>query len=111
MNMNMNMNIVGLDLGMGATKLWTAQGGTIMVSQVAVPVGREINLGALGLSAKRRPQVITSSTGRYLVGEGAHDAGSPIERLDYERLTGAPEMHALVYAALTTALTTGTPSP
>jgi len=99
----MNTNIIGLDLGMGATKVWTATGGHVLLSQVALPAGRDINLVALGLIAKRRPQIIANGTGRYLVGEGAHDAGTAVERLDYDRLTGAPEMRALVYGALSQA--------
>jgi hypothetical protein len=95
-------NIIGLDLGMGATKLWTSAGGAMVLSQVAVPSGRDINLGALGLHAKRRPVIVQNGAGRYLVGEGAHDAGTPIERLDYDRLTGTAEMRALVYGALAT---------
>jgi len=100
---NLDKQVVGLDLGMGATKLWSSSGGSTILSQVSVPSGREINLGALGLVTKRKPQVIANGTGRYLVGEGAHDVGTPVERLDYDRLTGAPEMRALVYGALSQA--------
>jgi hypothetical protein len=95
-------NVIGLDLGMGATKLWSAAGGKTILSQVAMPTREDIDLKALGMSAKRKPTVILNGMGRLLVGEGAHDAGTPIERLDYERLTGSPEMKALVYAALAT---------
>lgn len=99
------MHTIGLDMGMGATKLWSDAGGKVILSQVAMPTREDIDLKALGMSAKRRPTVILSAAGRLLVGEGAHDAGTPIERLDYERLTGSPEMKALVYAALATQVT------
>lgn len=96
------MKTIGLDMGMGATKLWSDAGGKIVLSQVAMPTREDIDLRALGMSLKRKPTIILNGAGRLLVGEGAHDAGTPIERLDYERLTGSPEMKALVYAALAT---------
>lgn len=99
------MKTIGLDMGMGATKLWSDAGGKIVLSQVAMPTREDIDLRALGMSAKRKPMVILNGAGRLLVGEGAHDAGTPVERLDYERLTGSPEMKALVYAALATQAT------
>lgn len=95
------MKTIGLDMGMGATKLWSDAGGKIILSQVAMPTREDIDLKALGMSAKRRPITILNGAGRLLVGEGAHDAGAPVERLDYDKLAGSPEMKALVYAALT----------
>lgn len=95
------MKTIGLDMGMGATKLWSDAGGKIVLSQVAMPTREDIDLRALGMSAKRKPMVILNGAGRLLVGEGAHDAGTPVERLDYDKLAGSPEMKALVYAALT----------
>jgi hypothetical protein len=95
--------IVGLDLGMGGTKIWTAEGGQVIVSQVAMPTREEINLKALGLGTRKKPMMILNGSGRLFVGDGAHDMGAPIERLDYEKLQGSPEMKALVYAALTRA--------
>lgn len=100
--MNSKTTIIGLDLGMGATKIWSASGGSMVLSQVAVPAGRDIQLAALGLRARHKPVLVQNGTGRFLVGEGAHDAGQPIERLDYDRLTGSAEMRALVYGALAT---------
>lgn len=94
------MNVIGLDLGMGATKLWSDAGGKMVLSQVSAVTRQEIDLKSLGMTARKRPMVILNGSGRLLVGEGAHDAGMPIERLDYERLTGSPELKALVYAAL-----------
>jgi hypothetical protein len=100
--MNSKQSIIGLDLGMGATKIWSTTGGSMVLSQVAVPAGRDIQLSALGLRARQKPVLVQNGTGRFLVGEGAHDAGQPIERLDYDRLTGSAEMRALVYGALAT---------
>lgn len=94
------MKTIGLDMGMGATKLWGDAGGVMMLSQVAAVTRQEIDLKALGMTSRKRPMTILNGSGRLLVGEGAHDAGMPIERLDYERLTGSPEMKALVYSVL-----------
>lgn len=93
-------NVIGLDLGMGATKLWSSTGGTMVLSQVAAVTRQDIDLKALGMTSRKRPTMILNGNGRLLVGEGAHDAGTPIERLDYERLTGSPEMKSLVYSVL-----------
>lgn len=106
---------VGEDLGMGANKLWSGgwetpgekkgsvvfkvAGGLQMVSQVASN-GRGHFEGMLGLKAKRRPMEIASDFGSFYVGEGAHEHGRPVENLDFERLTGAPEMRALLYGSL-----------
>lgn len=95
------MRTIGLDMGMGATKLWSDAGGKVILSQVSMPTREDIDLKALGMSAKRKPLAILNGAGRLLVGEGAHDAGTPVERLDYDKLAGSPEMKALVYAALT----------
>lgn len=91
---------IGLDLGMGGTKKWTARGGSVTLSQVAVPTGKTIDFKAIGLKASKPPVTILNGAGKFIVGERAHDYGRPVERLDYDRLTGAPEMQALVWAAL-----------
>lgn len=90
---------IGEDLGMGANKLWGAAGGQQTVSQVASNGNSAIS-GMLGLKAKRRPLHITSAFGSFYVGEGAHEHGRPVENLEFDRLTGAPEMRALFYGAL-----------
>jgi hypothetical protein len=106
---------IGEDLGMGANKMWSGgwqtpgekkgainvvrAGGLQVVSQVASN-GRGHFEGMLGLKAKRRPMEIASDSGSFYVGEGAHEHGRPVENLDFERLTGAPEMRALLYGSL-----------
>jgi hypothetical protein len=44
---------------------------------------------------------IKTEHGSFYIGEGAHDYGRPVENLDFDRLTGAPEMRALLYGSLT----------
>lgn len=113
--MNNEFIYIGEDLGMGANKMfsggWTvpgdrknelkkiAGGGLQVVSQVSAN-GRGHYEGMLGLKAKRRPMEIASDYGSFYVGEGAHEHGRPVENLDFERLTGAPEMRALLYGSL-----------
>jgi hypothetical protein len=43
---------------------------------------------------------ISSESGSFFIGDRAHEHGRPIENLDFDRLTGAPEMRALVYGSL-----------
>lgn len=43
---------------------------------------------------------INSAFGSFYIGAGAHDHGRPVENMDFNRLTGAPEMRALVYGTL-----------
>lgn len=106
---------LGEDLGMGANKIWSngwyvpgekkdrfnlvKAGGLQMVSQVSSN-GRGHYQGMLGLKSKRRPMEIASDFGSFYVGDGAHECGRPVENLDFERLTGAPEMRALLYGSL-----------
>jgi Actin like proteins N terminal domain len=105
MNMNTNLDvntsmIFGADLGMGAIKLFGPHGGLQVLSQVSIANTQKVQ-GMLGLSSKKAPLHIKTSQGSFYIGEGAHDWGRPVENLDYDRLTGAPEMNALFYAALT----------
>lgn len=88
----------GFDMGMGALKLWSAAGGFQLVSQVATN-GREHLMDGVGLKSRSRPMLVSGEFGSFYVGLGAHEHGRPVENLDFERLTGAPEMRALLYGA------------
>ena len=92
--------LLGEDLGMGANKLYGAAGGLETLSQVAVNGSQRLK-NVVGLKQRRRPLTIQTEHGSFYVGEGAHDYGRPVENLDFNRLTGAPEMKALLYGALT----------
>lgn len=91
---------LGFDMGMGALKLWSKQGGLQLVSQVANNGQRRLSGGIEGLRNRRRPILVTGEFGSFYVGERAHENGRPVENLDFDRLTGAPEMRVLLYAAL-----------
>jgi hypothetical protein len=99
MNEN-NFFYLGEDLGMGANKLFGAPGGLQVLSQVATN-GTQHLMNTIGLRQRQRPLEITTEHGSFYVGEGAHDYGRPVENLDFDRLTGAPEMRALLYGSWT----------
>jgi len=92
--------ILGEDLGMGANKLYGAQGGLQLPSQVALNGAQKV-AHLVGLKKQKMPLQIRTQHGSFYVGPDAHDCGRPVENLDYDRLTGAPEMHALFYGSLT----------
>lgn len=94
------MNSFGLDLGMGACKLYGPLGSIEMPSQVAI--WRDHARGLGGMRNARPPLKMELSTGQaFWVGLHAHQWGRPVENVDYDRLSGAPEMHAILYATLT----------
>lgn len=95
-----DMIFLGEDLGMGANKLWGPAGGLQVVSQVASNGTRHLSDGIVGLKQRKRPIAVQFEMGSFYVGEGAHEHGRPVENLDFDRLTGAPEMRALLYASL-----------
>jgi hypothetical protein len=88
------------DPGYGNIKLFGAQGSLVM--QSAVSVGDAHRMGRMvGLRLAHPPLCVETSAGVFHVGPNAHDYGRPVENLDFERLTGSPEMMALWYGALT----------
>lgn len=100
---NMTEMLVAFDPGYGAVKM-AFDGGTVLLSSaVSADGGRSVRPIA-GLRTRKPPlEVILPDGPRFFVGEGAHDWGRPVENLDFERLTGSPEMRALFYGALTVA--------
>ena len=53
-----------------------------------------------GLRSAKPPLRIETDVGVFHVGQIAHDWGRPIENMDFDRLTGAPEMLALFYGVV-----------
>src|SRR3990172_4305208 len=98
--MDKNLVLIGFDLGMGALKLWGEAGGLQLLSQVASNGRDHLSDGIIGLKNRKRPVLVNGEFGSFYVGDGAHEHGRPVENLDFDRLTGAPEMRVLLYAAL-----------
>ena len=71
-----------------------------MQSAVSVATGEVIGRMA-GLRSARPPQRVSTDAGRFYVGAGSHDWGRPVENLDFDRLTGSPELLALFLGAMT----------
>jgi hypothetical protein len=94
------MITIGFDMGMGALKLWSKPGGLQLVSQVANNGRAHLADGIVGLKTRKRPILVAGEFGSFYVGPAAHEHGRPVENLDFDRLTGAPEMKVLLYAAL-----------
>ncbi len=93
------MIYIGEDMGMGNNKLAGAAGEIQTVSQIASNGSGAVS-GMLGLKSRKRPTHISSEYGSFYVGQGAHEHGRPVEDLSFERLTGSPEMRALLYGSL-----------
>ena len=91
---------IGIDLGMGATKLYGSAGGVLVPSSVAVSKGSGVSDMA-GMQRRKPPMRVKVNGFDFFVGRDAHDFGSPVEDLSYERMNGVPETRSLTYAALT----------
>jgi hypothetical protein len=91
---------IGFDMGMGSLKLWSQAGGLELVSQVATNGRAHLADGVLGLRSRKKAMLVAGDFGSFYAGESAHQHGRPVENLDFNRLTGAPEIRALLYAAL-----------
>lgn len=99
-NLHSEVTYLGVDLGMGAIKLYGDKGGTQLPSFVAV--GSGLQTARMAGFARQAPALqIKVGSQHYFVGLSAHDYGRAIENLDYDRLTASPEIVALFYGALT----------
>jgi hypothetical protein len=98
--MQTNFIPLGIDAGNGAFKLYGANGGLELVSQVATNGSQKV-LNTLGLRKSKSPLAIQNESGQFYVGPNAHDYGRPVENLDVDRFNGTPEMRALLHGSLT----------
>ena len=87
------------DPGYGNTKFYGPKGGLVMASAVSVGGNQPIRR-MTGLRVQRPPLRVETDVGSFHVGENAHDWGRPVENMDFERLTGSPEMMALFLGAI-----------
>ncbi len=101
------MMIIGLDPGFGGIKVAIIEDGTLGTAHVPAVVGvgsTDLGLLSLGSLTRRpreeKPYTVTLGDVSYLVGHNVHRYARPVERMDFHRLTGGPEIRAAVYVAL-----------
>lgn len=97
---------IGYDMGFGAHKvaIGSAESQHIVevVSHVATAVDPKFSTLVTG-HRKGGPSLVELPNGAaYWVGAGAHDMGRPLEANDVAKLTGSPEVRALMLKALST---------
>ena len=92
--------LIAFDAGFGNIKLFGKKGGLEMQSAVATDGTKSIG-NLAGLRRARRPLQIENERGAFYVGHNAHAYGRPVQNLDFDRLTGSPEMLALFHGAMT----------
>ncbi len=99
---------VGFDPGFGNVKAAVVNGSRRMAVVPSVVGVGETDLGLLGdfsvPGVRRRshalPDVVEFDGLRYLAGENVADYGRPVERMDFLRLNGGPELRTLFYAVM-----------
>lgn len=91
---------IGFDPGYGAAKLFSSTGGYTVVAHVTPAKADQIDFGAIGIEQKTNAQLISNGIGRWWVGAGASDIGPVNSRMDFDSLSGSPELRAVLYAAL-----------
>jgi len=95
------MIYIGEDLGAGANKIYSSQGGMLLQAIVSADTSQAVNTALLGFHNRKPPLKLRIGGMTFFVGPGAHDWGRAIENLDYERMSGVPETRAIVYGILT----------
>lgn len=89
---------LGYDCGQGNGKLVGPHGWALLESYASRARPERVVSDLGGIQSRKAQRTITFSTGQaFFVGRNAHAAGDPIEALDYDRYTGAPEQRALFY--------------
>ena len=91
---------IAFDPGFGAIKLYGDGGNTTLPSQISIARGSHVTSMA-GLRVTNPPLCVETKSGRFYVGQGSHAWGRPVENLDFDRLSGSPEILALFLGALT----------
>jgi len=94
-----------IDVGFHAIKISYVLNGQVYTVTVEATVGvGDTDMGLLqtGLTRQKKqlPNVLETEGQRYLTGRFVNLFARPIERLDFDRLTFAPELRALVYSTL-----------
>ncbi len=92
--------VLGIDPGAGGLKVFTGGAGVQLPSQVAADGARLQQGEAEGLRQAQPPTQVSTPSGDFWIGSGAHRWGRPLESLDHSRFRGSPGMAALFYGAL-----------
>jgi hypothetical protein len=82
------------------SKVFGLRGGLVMPSAIA-PNGQHTVAKLTGLRAGAKPRRVEGKVGSFYVGQGTHTVGRLVQNLDFDRLTGSPEMMALFDGAMT----------
>jgi len=89
--------IFGIDLGMGAIKLYNEKGNVEFLSQVSACTKRNI-VGMGGLRTMNSCVLIELPSGKnYFSGPGAHSKATIIENFSLNRFSGSIDMRVLTY--------------
>lgn len=91
--------VLSVDPGFGNIKVMGPYGSLVLPSRVAINGHGRVHDGMT--RGRRVPLDISIGPHEFYVGRDAHEWGRPVESLDLDRFTGAPEMQALFYAAFT----------
>ena len=90
------------DCGQGNGKMVGKEGWAMLESYAARYNPATVSSGLDGIKSQRARMRIILPNGRgFYVGRNAHAAGEPVEALDYDKYTGAPEQRALFFGLLT----------
>jgi hypothetical protein len=92
--------VMGVDTGAGALKIVTGGRGIQIPAQVSADGSHLAQANVVGLEHAEPPTHVSTPTGEFWVGTGAHQWGRPLETLDNSRFRGSPGIAALFYAGL-----------
>ncbi len=86
--------------GDNASEVFGLRDGLVMPSTIA-PNGQHSVAKLTGLWVSAKPRPVEGKVGSFCVGQGTHTTGRLVQNLDFDRLTGLPEMMALFDGAMT----------
>lgn len=100
------MKVIGYDPGFGNSKAALIENGEVKTAHLPSIVGvGSTNIGLLeGFISGSRRRTLPDETSfdgvTYLVGQNVAKYAQPVERMDFQRLSGGPELRALFYTTM-----------